>query len=90
MDSSEALGFGRNLLSATASLQAAASQFRDTVSSGDSTRQQTKIAADHLQRALQQVESQFRAVPSASDQCRNLLWEISELVTALQTANVTD
>ncbi|TWU29052.1 hypothetical protein Poly41_67510 [Novipirellula artificiosorum] len=81
--------FGRNLLSATASLQAATSQFRDTVSSGDSTRQQIKIAADNLERALQQVESQFRAVPSASDQCRNLLWEISELVTALQTANVS-
>ncbi len=79
--------FGQNLLKSTASLQATTSQFRDAVSSRNSTQQQIRIAADNLERALQQVESQFRAVPSASDQCRNLLWEISELVTAARAAS---
>ncbi len=78
--------FGQNLLNSTASLQATTSQFRDAVSSRNSTQQQIRIAADNLERALQQVESQFRAVPSASDQCRNLLWEISELVTAARSS----
>jgi hypothetical protein len=80
--------FGRNLLATIASLQATTSQFRDSVSSRNSTQQQIRIATDNLEQSLQRVESQFRAVPSASDQCRNLLWEISELVTSARTTSM--
>lgn len=80
--------FGRDLVASTASLEAVARQLRDTLNSPESTQQQIEISMDNLERALQRVEAQFRAVPSASDQSRNLLWEISELVTATRTASV--
>jgi ABC-type transporter Mla subunit MlaD len=74
--------FGRGVLEATASLQSATAQYRDTLNSRQTTDAQLRIAADNLEQALQKLENQFYSVPGTSNQTRNLLWEISQLTTA--------
>ncbi|MCU0962749.1 MAG: DUF4214 domain-containing protein [Pirellulaceae bacterium] len=74
--------FGRAVLDTVTNLLSAAMQYRDTAQTPQSTSQQVQIAADNVARALDGVERQFRAVPAASAQVQNLLWEIRQLVPA--------
>jgi len=77
--------FGREVLNAIAALRSASMQYRDTVNSPQSSDSQLQISAGNVARAWQQVESQFHAVPAASAQALDLLWDLSELVEAAGT-----
>jgi hypothetical protein len=74
--------FGRDLLLKSALLSSACIQYRDTVDSPQSTRDQIAGAAVSVERALQGVEGTFRTVPGVSVNCQALLWEVSDLAAS--------
>jgi hypothetical protein len=67
-------------------LLSVADQYRQVVASGDVTGQQARIAADNLERSLQDLERDFYRVSGASTHSQRVLQQISQLVTAARSA----
>lgn len=80
--------FGRDLLNRSASLTAAATQYRDTVESQRSTPQQIAIAADNVSLAISALEESFRAIPGASATCQRAMWEVSQVAESIRVTAV--
>jgi hypothetical protein len=79
--------YGRGVLEQAARLLSVATQYRSVLQSRATTDDQLQIAANNLERALQDLETEFSRVPGASTVSRQILNRISQLVSAARAAH---
>jgi hypothetical protein len=77
--------YGRTVIQEGQRLLAVTQQYYQVLQSNTSTREQMNIAADNVERTLQQLEAEFHRVPGVSPQSQRVLQQVSQLVAAAQS-----
>ncbi|MCR9293191.1 MAG: hypothetical protein NXI32_10760 [bacterium] len=74
--------FGGRLVELSRNLLSVSEQYREIVSSPRYTGNHVAMSADNLERAMQALEEEYHRVPGASYQSQQILYRISQLVSA--------